>query len=138
MIDSCPLCADAGGKVIWQNDICRVVLVDDSGFPGFCRVILLDHQSEMSDLSPSIRSRFMEIVFKLEAIVRASTRADKMNLASLGNVVAHLHWHVIPRWRDDSHFPLPIWANAQRKSPPRHVDLALLEDMVARELGRDA
>ena len=35
---------------------------------------------------------------------------DKINLASLGNMVPHLHWHVIPRWRGDRHFPDPIWA----------------------------
>jgi diadenosine tetraphosphate (Ap4A) HIT family hydrolase len=46
-------------------------------------------------------------------------RPDKINLASLGNVVPHLHWHVIPRWRDDSHFPAPIWATAKRAVPAR-------------------
>jgi len=30
--------------------------------------------------------------------------------------VPHVHWHVIPRWLDDSHFPQPIWANPRRKS----------------------
>jgi diadenosine tetraphosphate (Ap4A) HIT family hydrolase len=39
---------------------------------------------------------------------------DKINLASLGNVVPHLHWHVIPRFADDAHFPSPIWASPQR------------------------
>jgi diadenosine tetraphosphate (Ap4A) HIT family hydrolase len=40
---------------------------------------------------------------------------DKINLASLGNVVPHLHWHIIPRWLDDSYFPLPIWGQRQRE-----------------------
>jgi diadenosine tetraphosphate (Ap4A) HIT family hydrolase len=45
-----------------------------------------------------------------------------MNLASLGNMTPHLHWHVIPRWRDDRHFPGPIWGSPQRDTrPPRPV-----------------
>ena len=42
------------------------------------------------------------------------------NLASLGNLVPHLHWHVIPRFASDSHYPQPIWGTRQRDSrtPP--------------------
>ena len=42
-------------------------------------------------------------------------RPTKINLASLGNVVPHVHWHIIPRWTHDSHFPDPIWAHAKRE-----------------------
>jgi diadenosine tetraphosphate (Ap4A) HIT family hydrolase len=38
----------------------------------------------------------------------------KINLASLGNMVPHLHWHIIPRYTDDAHFPAPVWAESQR------------------------
>lgn len=138
MRETCPLCAESGGKTLWQNQTCRIVLVDDSSFPGFCRVIWNDHVSEMSDLSLPDSMRLMAIVFKLETVVREVTGADKINLASLGNLVPHLHWHVIPRWHDDSHFPLPIWANAVRKSSSRPVDLTLLGQLVASELGEFA
>jgi diadenosine tetraphosphate (Ap4A) HIT family hydrolase len=37
-------------------------------------------------------------------------------VASLGNVVPHLHWHVIPRYADDAHFPAPVWAQAVRET----------------------
>ena len=37
-------------------------------------------------------------------------------MASLGNVVQHLHWHVIPRFEDDAHFPAPVWAQAVRQT----------------------
>jgi diadenosine tetraphosphate (Ap4A) HIT family hydrolase len=56
-----------------------------------------------------------------------------MNLASLGNVTPHLHWHVIPRFADDSHFPQPVWGAAQRPAEPRDLpgDFA---DGLARDL----
>jgi hypothetical protein len=58
----------------------------------------------------------MNVVFAVEAAVREIARPDKINLASLGNVVPHLHWHVIPRWADDPHFPDAIWAAPRRAS----------------------
>lgn len=66
--------------------------------------------SEMTDLSAPERARLMNAVFATEAVLREVLAPDKVNLASLGNVVPHLHWHVIPRYRDDPHFPSPIWA----------------------------
>jgi diadenosine tetraphosphate (Ap4A) HIT family hydrolase len=42
----------------------------------------------------------------------------KVNVASLGNVVPHLHWHIIPRYADDAHFPAPVWAQAARVTDP--------------------
>jgi len=64
----------------------------------------------MSELAASERRHLMNVVFAAELAVREVMQPDKMNLASLGNVVAHLHWHVIPRWRGDSRFPAPIWS----------------------------
>ena len=46
--------------------------------------------------------------------LRTVLAPDKINLASLGNVVPHLHWHVIPRFADDAHFPAPVWAARAR------------------------
>jgi diadenosine tetraphosphate (Ap4A) HIT family hydrolase len=61
----------------------------------------------------------MRVVFAVEAALRGLMRPDKINLASLGNLVPHLHWHVIPRFGDDPHFPAPIWAAPRRGEPGR-------------------
>lgn len=55
----------------------------------------------------------MNAVVLLERFVLQEMKADKVNLATLGNVVAHLHWHVIPRFTDDAHFPAPVWASVK-------------------------
>ena len=73
----------------------------------------------MSDLTVNERHHLLDVVCAVEAAVRSVVQPDKLNLASLGNVVPHLHWHVIPRWTDDSHFPAPIWAAAVRQMPVR-------------------
>jgi diadenosine tetraphosphate (Ap4A) HIT family hydrolase len=60
-----------------------------------------------------------------------------MNLASLGNQVPHLHWHVIPRFEDDAHFPDPVWAVRKRAGSPHSVESEkLIEALYARLGGR--
>jgi diadenosine tetraphosphate (Ap4A) HIT family hydrolase len=121
---NCELCTDAGGDLLWQDDFCRVVrVVDTAGdsFPGFCRVVWHRHVSELSDLASSELHHVMDVVLATERALRRLVQPDKINLASLGNLVPHLHWHVIPRWKDDSHFPAPIWAAAQRTGAARPV-----------------
>jgi diadenosine tetraphosphate (Ap4A) HIT family hydrolase len=123
---TCEFCATPGGPVLWQNDICRVVRVDEPDYPGFCRVILNRHAVEMTDLAPAERDALMRVVYEVEAAIRQTLGADKMNLASLGNMTPHVHWHVVPRFRDDRHFPGPIWAAPKREVavPAERVDRA--------------
>jgi diadenosine tetraphosphate (Ap4A) HIT family hydrolase len=127
----CDLCNSRDGNLLWHDALCRVELVDDPDYPGFCRVILERHVAEMTDLSSGERTRFMNAVFATEQALRQLLRPDKVNLASLGNATPHLHWHVIPRFRDDRHFPRPIWAepsrsDAPKRPPPERAALALL------------
>jgi diadenosine tetraphosphate (Ap4A) HIT family hydrolase len=117
--EPCELCASPGGDVVWRDGFCRVVLVDDPDYPGFCRVVLERHVREMTDLAPPERTRLMDAVFATEAVLRDLLKPLKINLASLGNAVPHLHWHVIPRHGDDRHFPRPIWAEPARARGPR-------------------
>lgn len=122
---TCELCDQPGGELLWQDGLCRVVRVDDPDYPGFCRVIWRAHVGEMTDLAPDARRHFMEVVFAAEQAVREVLRPDKINLASLGNLTPHLHWHVIPRFRGDRHFPNPVWGEAQREAAPVvHENLA--------------
>lgn len=120
----CELCTTPGGELLWANEECRVILVEgeEAGlYAGFCRVVWKAHVAEMSDLDPAQAARLMQVVLATERALRDTLAPDKINLASLGNMVPHLHWHVIPRWRDDSRFPRPIWATALRTGTPRAV-----------------
>jgi diadenosine tetraphosphate (Ap4A) HIT family hydrolase len=111
----CELCDQVGGTLLWQDASCRVVLVGDADYPGFCRVIWNKHVKEMTDLSGTKSAHLMATVLAVEAAIREAMRPDKINLASLGNVTPHLHWHVIPRYTHDKHFPQPVWGVAQRE-----------------------
>lgn len=128
---SCELCDTPGGALIWQDGFCRVVRVEDEDYPGFCRVILTEHVKEMSDLNAQQRERLMAVVFAVEEAVREVMAPDKINLASLGNVTPHMHWHVIPRYKRDRHFPNPIWGKTQRESLPHPIDSATAQQLKA-------
>lgn len=123
---TCELCEQTGGQLVWKNELARVVLIDDEDYPGFCRVILNRHQAEMTDLSPAERHGLMALVFAVEDVLRAVLRPTKINLASLGNMVPHVHWHVIPRFEEDAHFPQPIWGTRRRDGAARAFDKAVL------------
>ena len=112
----CEFCESPGGAVLWRGPLCRVVRVDEPDYPGFCRVILERHATELTQLSGEERIGLMQVVFAVEEAVRETMQPDKVNVASLGNMTPHVHWHVIPRYRDDRHFPSPIWAAPQRPS----------------------
>ena len=118
MTSSCPLCQTDAGTVLWRNALYRIVLADEPDYPGFLRVILNAHVKEMTDLSPADQAALMQGVFAAEAALREVMQPDKINLASLGNVVPHLHWHVIPRFRDDPHFPNPVWGQKTARGTP--------------------
>jgi diadenosine tetraphosphate (Ap4A) HIT family hydrolase len=112
-----------GGELLHQADQFRVVLVDDDHYPGFCRVIWQDHVKEVTDLPELDRMLLMEVLRQVELVVRDVMQPDKINLASFGNMVPHLHWHVIPRYTDDVHFPQPVWGQVQRASQPQSLQL---------------
>jgi len=134
---SCELCEKAGGETVWTGPAARVVLVDDAAHPGFCRVILAEHVAEMTDLDATARRELMDLVFAVERVLRRLLPVDKINLASLGNLVPHLHWHVIPRYRVDPEYPSPIWAVRVREPGglPAPPSPAALRAALASEIG---
>ena len=135
----CELCNSTGGEVLCESAQFRVVLIDDANYPGFCRLIWHEHQAEVTDLHELDRMLMMDVLWQIETVVRAVMQPKKINLASLGNMVPHLHWHVIPRYVDDAHFPAPVWAEAKRIPSPeslaaRQEKLPLLRKKIQQRL----
>ena len=132
----CELCDAVDEASLWHDDFCRVVLVADADYPGFCRVVLNRHVREMTDLEAGERERLMRVVFATEAAVRRLMQPDKINLASLGNMVPHLHWHVIPRYADDRHFPNSVWGEPKRAGVARDVPREAIVTALRELLGK--
>jgi len=131
----CPLCDGDGGPVVARTPQFRVVRVVDGDearrFPAFYRLIWAAHVAEFSDLSVTDRHACMDAVTEIERVVRSLLAPTKVNLATLGNVVQHLRWHVIGRFDWDSHFPAPVWAAAQRDEVPGGAAARLAQPLAA-------
>lgn len=120
--NDCPLCRDAAAPALWQDEKCRVVSAGDADYPAFLRVIWQAHVREMTDLDPASQQHLLRVVLAVERVLRAELSPDKINLATLGNQVPHLHWHVIPRFADDAHFPDPVWTGRRRAGVAHGID----------------
>lgn len=103
--------------MLWRGGRLRVILAAEADHPVFLRVVWTAHVREMTDLDAAGRGELMDAVWAAEQAIREQLHPDKINLASFGNVVPHLHWHVIARWSDDPHFPNPVWGGRLRGTP---------------------
>jgi len=140
-LTDCELCKSEGGTIVLANEWLRVTLVDEPDYPGYVRVIWNDHVREMSELQDDERLRLMRTVFAVESAQREVLSPLKINLASLGNMTPHLHWHVIARFADDLHYPQPVWGKAQRAPHEQtlHARRALvdrLREVIAEKVSR--
>lgn len=126
-VAACPLCVGVGGVLVFQGHKYRVIRAEESDFPAFYRVVWKAHVAEFSDLDRADRHLCMEVINVVERVLRTQLEPTKINLATLGNVVPHVHWHVIARFDWDSHFPGPVWA-----LPKRPADQVCLEGLNAK------
>lgn len=117
MVNDCPLCNPVGERVIWRGKLVRVIDASDDDLPGFVRVIVKRHAAEMVDLTAEESAMVRKAVRLCELCMLETMHPDKINLASLGNMVPHVHWHVIARYKDDAFFPDSIWSPRRRTCP---------------------
>ena len=123
----CPLCEGAGGRLVLQRPKWRLIHAREAGFPAFYRLVWQDHVREFSQLPRADRIACMDVLATVEGAMLRHLLPEKVNVASLGNAVPHLHWHVIARFAWDSHFPGAVWAQAQREA-----DAARLQQVAGR------
>ncbi|MFN3829549.1 MAG: HIT family protein [Tepidimonas ignava] len=141
-MSTCPLCHDDGGLLLWRGAHWRVVRAlgpEVGDTPAWYRVIAQGHVVEWSDLDAAAQAHAMALVSTVERCLRQALAPTKINLAALGNVVPHLHWHVIARFDWDSRFPAPVWAAPQRAvDTPRlaalHAQLAACDAAIVQAL----
>jgi diadenosine tetraphosphate (Ap4A) HIT family hydrolase len=112
---------------IGEMPLCRVLLIKDATYPWLLLVPRRPGATELTDLDTIEQAQLISEVAHASRSLKALTWCDKINVASLGNVVAQLHIHVIARSRGDAAWPKPVW-NAV---PPRDYDKIALDDLVA-------
>jgi diadenosine tetraphosphate (Ap4A) HIT family hydrolase len=123
----CPLCISPqpnDESVILSTQNYRIVWANEPNYPCFIRVIWSGHIAEMTDLSMAQQQLLLHVVLLVERVLRdtLSPMPDKINLASLGNQVPHLHWHIVPRYNVDAHWPNSPFGMAVRSIDPQWLN----------------
>jgi diadenosine tetraphosphate (Ap4A) HIT family hydrolase len=124
----CPMCNK------WDDDAelriaglehCFVTLNRDQFFPGYCFVFTREHVTELFHLDRRVRGAVMEEVTTVAAALFAAFSPAKINYELLGNMVPHMHWHLIPRFTGDPLWPRPIWSEPHEAlilTAPEHAE----------------
>jgi diadenosine tetraphosphate (Ap4A) HIT family hydrolase len=86
-----------------------VTLADEQAYRGYCILLLKDHQDHLDHLPLDRQARLWEDVARVATVLRREFQPVRLNYACLGNLVTHVHWHVIPRHADDPEPQHPIW-----------------------------
>lgn len=93
------------------------------------------HVTRLDELTSAEWQGYSADLHRVVAAIGAVCRPDHFNVESLGNLMPHLHWHVIPRYRNDGRWGKPIWAQSADAQPDRRLDVddrtRLLRDLAA-------
>ena len=109
--------------VVGDFPLCRLLLMNDANYPWFILVPRREAVSELFQLDIADQQSLWQEATRLAEILKDAFSADKMNVATLGNVVSQLHMHIIVRRREDAAWPAPVWG--------RHPARAYSEEEIA-------
>lgn len=118
----CELCCVHHPKEIWRNEHFYLINVSSDEFPCYLRLISTRHVPEVTDLPEEEQKELWERLTVIEKVIRETLNPDKVNWAQFGNVVPHIHWHIIARWKDDLFFPNSLWGKAQKTKIPEETE----------------
>ena len=101
--------------LIGDFPLCRLLLSNDSNYPWFILVPRREGISELFQLDDRDQQLIWSETTALAGLLKGLFGADKMNVATLGNVVSQLHMHVIVRYQADAAWPAPVWGKHSAK-----------------------
>ena len=97
--------------VLGDFTLCRVLLMNDSRYPWLILVPRRAGISELFELKMAEQQQLWQETSYVGQVLKDVFQADKINIATLGNVVKQLHMHIVVRMQDDAAWPAPVWSN---------------------------
>ncbi|MHB1329949.1 MAG: HIT family protein [Gemmatimonadales bacterium] len=137
MVTSCALCAPrADDTAHWLKiqtlGISTLYLDRNQTYRGHCQLVFDPrHVVGIEGLAPDEYAAFMSDLRSAADAIVAACRPDLMNYASLGNVVAHVHWHLVPRYRTDPRWGGPIYMTTMEEMPVTRLSDTAYQDIAA-------
>src|SRR5690554_57936 len=111
--------------------LCRVLLMNDSRYPWLILVPRCADMSEVFQLSAAEQQQLWQETSHVGQVLKDVFQADKINIATLGNVVKQLHMHVVVRMQDDAAWPAPVWGNGAARAYTGEALAAMLARLQA-------
>lgn len=122
--------------LIGDFPLCRLLLSNDSNYPWFILVPRREAISEVFELEPAEQLQLWQETTHLAGVLKGEFQGQKMNIATLGNVVSQLHMHVIVRQGDDAAWPGPVWGKLPA-SPYTEARVTAIRQRLRGKLGDD-
>ncbi|HHD82074.1 MAG TPA: HIT family protein [Campylobacterales bacterium] len=118
-------------QTVYENALIRVEL-EESEIP-WLKVFTKESYKEFSETPNEVKVEIFRVLDIIEKEMLDFFRPKKINLASFGNYVPHLHWHIIARFEEDSYFPEPMWGQKQREGSYKLESLeSFLENLLSK------
>lgn len=112
-------------KPIFENENIRIE-IETSEIP-WLKIFTQKQYKEMSEVPKDIRTEIYDLLDIIEKEMISYYNPTKVNIASFGNYVPHVHWHIMARFEEDSFFPEPMWGTKQRSA---NLDLPCFDTFV--------
>ncbi len=100
--------------MIYSNKLVSVE-IESSEIP-WVKVFTQRKIKEFSECTTAEKIEIFRIIDIVEKSMLSYFNADKINIASFGNLLPQVHWHIMARFEGDSYFPQPMWGAKQRES----------------------
>jgi diadenosine tetraphosphate (Ap4A) HIT family hydrolase len=109
--------------LIASLSVSSLYLAKNQTYRGQCSLIFdLRHAARPDELTPTEWAAFCADLYAAQQAIVTVTRPDHINVESLGNVVPHLHWHIIPRYVGDPRWGMPIWTTPLSAMPDTRLE----------------
>ena len=99
--------------MIYENELIKIE-VEESEIP-WLKVFTQKPYKEFSECSNEEKLEIFRVLDLIEKEMLTFFKPRKINIASFGNYMPHVHWHIMARFEEDSYFPEPMWGKVQRE-----------------------
>jgi diadenosine tetraphosphate (Ap4A) HIT family hydrolase len=111
--------------------VSSLYLSKNQTYRGHCQLVFDPrHVTRLDQLSAAEWREMSVDLRRAQSAIMQTVKADHVNVESLGNIVPHLHWHIVPRYRDDPRWGLPIWRDAFEDMPETHLLPAERDELI--------
>ena len=109
-------------NIIYQNTLIKIE-IEKSQIP-WLKIFTKENYKEFSHCNSQTKSEIWNALDVIEKEMLDYFKPTKINIASFGNYLPKVHFHIMARFENDSHFPEPVWGTKQRNS---NLELPSLE-----------